>query len=137
MTAKGIRDNNPLNLRDFKVPWAGLVGNDGGFCVFSTPVAGIRAGTINLLHGFVHNSTKSVRQIIARHAPADDNNPELAYVQFVCAKLGVQPDDWIDLKNRPILNALVNAIIAFEDANYVYPSDVVYEAVDLALSKFS
>lgn len=47
---RGIRNNNPLNLKHVpRNKWKGLVGNDGTFCIFSCVHYGFRAAYKTML----------------------------------------------------------------------------------------
>ena len=80
---RGIRNNNPYNMRKGKSSWKGLVGSDDkGFCVFDNMVNGVRAGTINLRNGYF-NLKLNISQIVAKYAPASDDNNETAYIKTI------------------------------------------------------
>ena len=63
---RGLRNNNPLNIRKSAQPWQGQRGNDGKFCIFESMEMGYRAAfrvlnTYNRKHNIY-----SVREIIYR-----------------------------------------------------------------------
>lgn len=84
MAAKGIRLCNPANIRKGS-NWKGLsaVQTDKSFCQFKSMAWGVRA-LIYLLRRYVQSyNLRSVRKIISRWAPPQDNNNTEAYIKFV------------------------------------------------------
>lgn len=90
---RGVRNKNPFNLRKTSAKWIGLIGEDDkGFCIFDTMENGVRAGSINLRNGYFKKGL-SIKEIVARYAPAEDNNNEEAYVKaIVNAHVDFYPD---------------------------------------------
>lgn len=88
---RGIRNNNPGNIvyGNFAKSM-GATGSDGRFAVFESMEDGIKAA-IKLLEGYVSKGYDSVRKIISRWAPANENNTS-AYIDAVAKKLGVSAD---------------------------------------------
>jgi hypothetical protein len=95
MNARGIRNNNPGNLRHGP-KWQGLAQfqPDRDFSLFVDMEHGIRALLINLRTYVQTHNLQTVRQIISRWAPANENNTD-AYVLAVAESLGVGPDQKI------------------------------------------
>jgi hypothetical protein len=95
MNARGIRNNNPGNLRHGP-KWQGLAQfqPDRDFSLFVDMEHGIRALLINLRTYVQTHNLKTVREIISRWAPANENNTD-AYVLAVAESLGVGPDQKI------------------------------------------
>jgi hypothetical protein len=95
VTARGIRNNNPGNLRHGP-KWQGLAQfqPDRDFSLFVDMEHGIRALLINLRTYLQTHNLKTVREIISRWAPANENNTD-AYVLAVAESLGVGPDQKI------------------------------------------
>ena len=48
---RGLRNNNPLNIRKGAQRWQGQTGNDGAFCIFESMEYGYRAA-FRLLHTY-------------------------------------------------------------------------------------
>ena len=87
---RGIRNNNPLNIRRFKnTKWAGLASEqtDPAFCQFVTMVYGWRAAFVLLRKYFFTYKLRTVRDIISRWAPPEDNNPTGIYIDSVLLTL--------------------------------------------------
>jgi hypothetical protein len=88
---RGIRNNNPGNIVYGKFAQSmGATGSDGRFAVFQSMEDGIKAA-VKLLEGYVAKGTDTVRKIISKWAPANENNTS-AYVDAVAKKLGISAD---------------------------------------------
>lgn len=94
MLPRGIRNNNPLNIRRSKDQWKGLAEqqNDRSFCQFKSMEWGWRAAFYLLTRTYYHKCRLcTIRAIVHRWAPASENNTE-AYVSNVCRLTGFDPD---------------------------------------------
>jgi len=121
-TPRGIRNNNPGNLRRSRDQWDGLreTQTDPDFFQFKTTIDGLRALAKTLLTYRRKHRIKTVRGIISRWAPAADKNDTAAYVADVANVLGVGPDDEIDGEQRPMAQKLMRAIIRHENGQQPY-----------------
>lgn len=93
MTTRGIRNNNPLNIRRGTSKWQGLADEqkDSAFCQFQEQKYGWRAAFILICRTYYlkyHLATPY--DIISRFAPASENNVD-AYVKHVCKISGYSP----------------------------------------------
>ncbi|EAR9244276.1 hypothetical protein NU109_000042 [Salmonella enterica] len=132
-SARGIRNNNPGNLEYSKTnPWVGQTGDDGRFAKFETPEHGIRALGRNLL-SYQRQGIDTVNDIINRWAPPSDNNNTEAYIQAVCAQLGVTPDQPLDASNPDTLKALCASIIQHENGSQPYSDQQLITGVSAAI----
>lgn len=132
-SARGIRNNNPGNLEYSKAnPWVGQTGDDGRFAKFETPEHGIRALGRNLL-SYQRQGIDTVNDIINRWAPPSDNNNTDAYIQAVCAQLGVTPDQPLDASNPDTLKALCASIIQHENGSQPYSDQQLATGVSAAI----
>lgn len=132
-SARGIRNNNPGNLEYSKTnPWVGQTGDDGRFAKFETPEHGIRALGRNLL-SYQRQGIDTVSDIINRWAPPSDNNNTEAYIQAVCAQLGVTPDQPLDASNPDTLKALCASIIQHENGSQPYSDQQLATGVSAAI----
>jgi hypothetical protein len=129
MSARGLRNNNPGNIRHGS-PWQGLsqVQPDTAFCRFDEPEWGIRAMARILLAYQAKRGRNSVRQIIDRWAPPNENDTE-AYIQAVAKRLGVAADDQIVVKRYDVMRPLVEAIIKHENGSQPYTADQINEGL--------
>lgn len=116
---KGMRNNNPGNIRVSSNPWKGKVpfweNTDGSFEQFTAYVWGIRAMIRNLQSYQTQRGLDTVRQIVNTWAPAADNNPTTVYVTYVADRMGISPDARINLFDMPTMRAIVRAMAHFEN----------------------
>lgn len=113
---RGIRNQNPGNIRKTKIAWKGKApSSDGEFEQFISPEMGIRAIAKDLLTGY-RRGDDTVAKIIAAWAPPSENNTA-AYVKTVAAHVGVLPDQVIDVDSWAIMRPLVEAIIRVENGD--------------------
>lgn len=130
---RGIRNNNPGNIRH-GANWLGLNPNgrnvDSAFCVFESPVFGIRALAKVLINYKKIHGLNTVRQIVSRYAPPNENQTA-AYIQSVAKQLEVYPDTKIDIEERGVLTVFIKAVIRMENGIQPYSDEVIQEGIDL------
>lgn len=136
---RGIRNNNPGNLRYDGTQWQGLVGQDAnGFCIFDTPENGFRAMGINALSFQLKNGINTLAEFGLRWAPPSDNDGASDYGLKLAAQLGVDQGAAFDLtQNTPFtLAALMRAISHNENGailtDLAYNDALIGGAADLA-----
>lgn len=129
MEPRGIRNNNPGNIRATNIPWQGKTGNDGEYEIFESPHYGIRALAKTLQTYLYKHGLETVREIINRWAPPTEN-PTNRYVEFVSKKLNVDPDKPLPL--RQYIIPLTIAIIEFENGYNPYSMQTIAKAVKAA-----
>ena len=91
---RGLRNNNPLNIRkNNKTQWIGQCGKqeDRAFVQFRSMPYGYRAAFKVLQNYRVLYDCMTLRQFIQRWAPPAENNTD-AYVKSVARSAGVNPD---------------------------------------------
>ena len=116
---RGIRNNNPLNIRKSNTLWVGErpylegVPMDGQFCQFEEMEYGWRAA-FKLLRKYI-NSYKcdTVRKIISRWAPANENRTE-NYIKWVASKVAEGADGKISY-NEPAILLIAAAMCEMEN----------------------
>lgn len=126
--SRGIRNNNPGNIKKSSTKWKGAVGDDGTFVKFATPEDGIRAlariiRVYNEQHGL-----HTIEQIIHRWAPRSENETQ-KYVNFVSKKIGKNPKEPLNLKNHTDFARLISAIIQFENSDVPYSDDMIKKGI--------
>lgn len=128
--ARGLRNNNPGNIRKSADKWQGLapLQDDPAFFKFTEPKWGVRAIGKILLNYEKRYSLRTVRDLISRWAPPVENLTE-SYVNTVARALSVQPDATIDV--RASLPALASAIIRHENGLNPYTAEQIREWVYL------
>lgn len=128
---RGIRNNNPGNIRRGKDVWQGMSASqtDPDYVQFEGPDArwGVRA-LARILLSYEKQGRRTVASIIERWAPATENNTA-SYVQAVARKLAVNPDQVIDV--REYLGRLAEAIIQHENGQQPYSISDIHRWVKL------
>lgn len=131
--SRGIRNNNPGNLRRSNDPWQGLAAQqtDPAFFVFQSPVYGIRALARTLITYQGKHGLRTIRTLVTRWAPAAENDTE-AYIRAVAQATGFAPDQTLDLHAYADLKPLVCAIIRHENGQQPYTDAQIAKALVLA-----
>ena len=129
---RGVRNNNPFNMKITDSAWEGKTeGTDTTFETFSSPELGIRAAVKNTMTQ-VGRGNDTIRKLINVHDPASQS-PDHDFVDFVARRLGVSPDEPLDMNDPSVMTAYVNAVIAFENAHHKYDPAVVEQGVNMGL----
>lgn len=130
---RGLRNNNPGNIRYDGTAWEGLANppqDDKGFCVFIDPTYGIRAmGRILSNYVNADGVTPSVVGIISRWAPPSENDTA-SYIDDVAGQLGIDPNTTFDLSS--VFVPLVGAIISHENSLNPYADATIAQGLALA-----
>lgn len=115
MESRGYRNCNPGNIRRGE-KWQGMaaVQNDPAFVVFRSMEYGYRAMCKVLRNYYTRYQLHTVRGIISRWAPANENHTE-SYIRTVSTRMGVAPDAVIDLNRGKTLVDLMSAISFVEN----------------------
>lgn len=113
-TPRGIRNNNPLNIRIGNT-WLGEVPNptDSEFEQFVSILYGLRAAFYILRRYIRRYGRNTPQKIIAAWAPSSENNT-VAYVASVCQRARIVADEVIDYANKDIMCRLVEAMAYVE-----------------------
>ena len=110
---RGIRNNNPGNIRISQSKWQGKLpveeNTDGSFEQFSSPVMGIRA-LARLLLMYNVQGINTISGIIKKYAPPNENNTN-KYTTFVAIEMGKSKAEILDFDDYETMLALVKAII--------------------------
>ena len=112
---RGFRNNNWLNIRISNNNWQGKRANntDGEFEQFETPELGIRAATRNI-RTYGKRGLQTVNDIISTWAPASENNTA-SYIQNVASRMGVDPNQTLDLNDTDTMVKLISAMTISEN----------------------
>ncbi|NBO19408.1 MAG: structural protein P5 [Proteobacteria bacterium] len=131
--SRGIRNNNPGNIRLSKDKWQGLAAQqtDAEFFVFENPVYGIRAIARILIKYQDDYGLRTIGAIIGRWAPTSENNTD-AYIKRVVERSGFAADQELDMHQQQYLMPLVKAIIWHENAQQPYSDEQINKALVLA-----
>lgn len=107
---RGIRNNNPGNIRISPNNWLGKVpvnqNTDGAFEQFTARIYGVRA-MVKLIQNYISQGNNTIQKIISKWAPASEN-PTQAYISFVSQRTGINPNAVIgaNANLQPIVSAI-------------------------------
>ncbi len=135
---RGIRNNNPLNIREndkVDYDWVGesLFDSDADFEEFSSPVYGIRAAARVLKNYRNKYNLNTVTGIITRWAPPKNDagefeNDTQAYIDSVAGKVGIDA-------NEPLAEVdytrLISAMIYHENGQQPYSVDEIQQGFEM------
>ena len=127
--SRGIRNNNPGNIRLGSDKWNGIVGNDGQFLKFDCPENGIRALYKTIKTYNVKYKINTIAGIISRWAPQNENDTD-AYIKFVSNKTGFKSNEIVDVHDKSIMVKLIGAIIERENGKNPYTNSVILAGVN-------
>lgn len=138
---RGIRNHNPGNIdRQPGVRWQGMAADqsrDSRFVVFKAPEWGIRAIARVLItyqdkrRARDGSRIDTIQDIVDRWAPPSENNTG-AYARHVARLTGIGIDEALDVYEYETMYALVQAIIAHENGEQPYKSEVIARGLELA-----
>ena len=130
---RGIRNNNPGNIRKSKDPWQGLAERqtDAAFFVFKSATYGIRALARLLITYQDKYKLRTVKTIIRRWAPQTENDTN-AYIISVADATGFGQEQVLDMHRFDHLKPLVEAIIRHENGQQPYTDTEITKALVLA-----
>lgn len=111
---RGIRNNNPLNIRIGNV-WLGERANpdDPEFEQFVSMIYGIRAAFVLLRRYIKHYKRQTIRQIISAWAPANENATD-SYIKAVSERINISADTQLSFEDGETMCRLVDAMIRVE-----------------------
>lgn len=127
---RGIRNNNPLNIR-IGNSWFGEVENptDKEFEQFVSMKYGLRAAFVLLRRYIKRYGLRTIRDIISRWAPASENNTR-AYINDVCRWTDISELEELAFEDKTTMCYLVWAMARFETGYSIDYSDI-FDAYDM------
>ena len=113
---RGIRNCNPGNIRINPDVFQGEINpsKDSAFKQFHTIAYGYRAIFVILRTYFRNYKLDTIRKLITRWAPANENHTE-AYIATVADRAGLSADEPVYPDNREIMIRIVAAISYVEN----------------------
>ena len=123
--SRGLRNNNPGNIRRSRVRYKGEVrpSRDPDFKEFSTMAYGYRAMFVLLDTYRSRYGLNTIRQMLNRYAPPTENFTE-GYVRFVADCSGVMPDEVVDTRFEKDMIPIVAAMSQIENGVAANIADV-------------
>ena len=124
-TPRGLRNNNPGNIRNSSIVWQGEIApsKDKSFKQFKSMAYGYRA-LIKLLQNYRKlYGCHTIGDFIKRWAPPSENNTN-AYIIAVCKDLQVTRDYVPDISDKDTMCAMAAAISQVENGVQAVMADV-------------
>ena len=150
---RGIRNNNPLNIRLSSDKWQGQINGKGNidgnsslsseraggeavFCQFSSMEYGWRAAFVILCKTYYGKyKLRTIRDIVSRWAPAKENNTP-AYIRHVSDYTGIGPDrDLGDPQTHPTNWLLIGYAMAVMENGKTLPPIPMIKGFSLAIGR--
>ena len=146
MESRGIRNNNPLNIRRSKDKWQGQINanvnandknsspkGDAEFVQFYSMEWGWRAAFVILCKTYYGKyKLRTIRDIVSRWAPAKENNTE-AYIRHVSDYTGISPNKVLGSpKEQPTQWLLIGYAMAVVECGKALPAAPMLKGFALA-----
>lgn len=122
--ARGIRNNNPGNIRHDGVKWKGeTAGTDNAFKTFQSMAWGVRAvfhllNNYNTLYG-----CNTIEKMIRRWAPENENDTE-SYISSVSSRTGIHRANILITVKPDQMKPVVAAMIRVENGRDIPREDI-------------
>lgn len=131
---RGVRNNNPLNIRESKgdtTQWQGeaLLDTDKAFEEFKNPVFGFRAGA-RILRSYYRQGFQTLTEMINRFAPSHENDTG-NYINFVSKQTGIAHNQRVNVNDDAQLAKLLHTMARMEVGDY-YSLKMAQKGVALA-----
>ena len=110
---RGLRNNNPGNLRKTADKWEGQTGDDGEFCTFVDLEHGCRAMMKLLINYKKRYGLDTLSKIISRYAPTTENDTS-TYLQTVAKATELNPNQALDFNAQDTLVRVAQAMCKVE-----------------------
>ena len=132
MASRGIRNDNPLNIRHGKSQWVGMreKQTDKQFVQFTERVYGYRAAFV-LLRGYIGKGKDTIGKIIAKWAPSSDGNNTQSYINYVSKSAGINASHALRFEDKNDLVEVVRSM-AHMESGIIEDRKLIEEAYNLA-----
>ena len=126
---RGIRNNNPLNIRYSKNQWFGMkeLQTDKTFVQFVSRKFGYRAAFVLIRTYMVKHHANTIGKIIARWAPSSDGNNTQGYIRFVSKTTGIPVDEPLRFDDQKKMVSIVRSMAQME-SGIIENEDILNEA---------
>ena len=137
MVARGIRNNNPGNIRKSAESWEGLAKEqkDTSFFTFCEPEWGVRAMYRILCTYNTKYHCKTLGQMISRWAPPNENDT-LTYIRFVARFCGVEPEHEVNINDEEFMAKMIMGMCRMENGVVPYSLDLIKKGIRLKNAKY-
>ncbi len=129
---RGLRNDNPLNIRHGKSQWVGMreTQTDKSFVQFKSRVYGYRAA-FKILHTYISKGKDTIGKIIAKWAPSSDGNNTQSYINYVSSTTGINASHALRWEDKDDLVSIVQSM-AHMESGIIEDRKLIEEAYDLA-----
>jgi len=133
METRGIRNNNPLNIRHGKSVWKGMSGTqtDPSFVQFSERVYGYRAAFV-LISNYILKGMNTLKRIICRWAPPSDGNNTYSYIKHVSDTTGIGVETPLDFEEEEKMVEIMRSMAQIE-SGIIEEQSILKRAYGMAL----
>lgn len=123
--SRGLRNNNPGNIRRSRVRYQGEVrpSRDTDFKEFETMAYGYRAMFVLLDTYSSRYGLHTIRSMLNRYAPPEENLTE-SYIRFVSDYSGILPNEMVDTRCQGDMIPIVSAMSRIENGISANLADV-------------
>jgi hypothetical protein len=140
IAARGLRNNNPLNLVRTEIGWDGKLPNnpqaviaagleyDPQFEQFADVIRGVSSGYKQILAHFHRHGCDTIDKLARRHSATDQER----YVAFVARSTGHDQSEVLNFRDPVILDATFVAMCKFENGAMPYSEGQRRKAMELA-----
>jgi hypothetical protein len=133
--SRGLRNNNPLNLRKTYAKWLGKIpSTDKDFEQFTSLEMGLRAGAINIKTQINVRKKNTVAKLIYTYAPPNENDT-LNYINTISRAVNIDPNATIKADTETLYK-LIRPMLKMEignDENLISDTQIL-NAVNAALN---
>lgn len=131
--SRGIRNNNPGNIRHDGVKWRGeTAGTDKSFKTFETMAWGVRAMFLLLNNYQLKYGIGTIEGMIKRWAPENENNTE-AYIKNVSELSGISRNALVTTTDASKMIPIAQAMIRVENGRSI-PHEKITEGWQLFIN---
>lgn len=132
---RGLRNNNPGNIRRTSDRWQGLasVQSDDAFFTFTDMRYGVRAALIIFRNYVSRYGLRTIGDLVNRWAPPSENDTQ-AYIASVASRVGIDAAAPINLQDGDTAYEFLRGIFRHENGIYadLIPESVIREGIALA-----
>ena len=132
MASRGIRNDNPLNIRHGKSQWVGMreKQTDKSFVQFKSRVYGYRAAFV-LLRNYIGKGKDTIGKIIAKWAPSSDGNNTQSYINYVSSTTGINASHALRWEDKEDLVVIVRSM-AHMESGIIEDKVLIEQAYEMA-----
>ena len=129
---RGLRNDNPLNIRQGKSQWVGMreKQTEKSFVQFKSRVYGYRAAFV-LLKNYIGKGKDTIGKIIAKWAPSSDGNNTQSYINYVSSTTGINASHALRWEDKEDLVVIVRSM-AHMESGIIEDKVLIEQAYEMA-----